>query len=212
MAIAAEHEAGPPWSLSIAFVELCVDVIRQAHLRLRANPPAALQALVEESLTQNIAVRAEDICVHSENGVQVDLEVPEVTAQTLRGAAASRRKDLVFTVPQTRRIGGLYLAWEAKRLGSPQKYMAEGMMRFVTGGYSQNVDRAGMLGYVQDGPIDQQAGAINAAIQGNSSVLGAADRLVDVGGGRGDLYTSTHERQGGLGAITLTHLMLDCTG
>lgn len=91
--------------------------------------------------------------------VRIDREAAEddpATAQELG------RIDLRFS-PAGSALEEVYFAFECKRLNATEngtrrprasEYVAEGMMRFVTGQYSTAMRHGGMIGYVLDGNCD----------------------------------------------------------
>ena len=73
-----------------------------------------------------------------------------------------------------------YLAYECKRLNVRRdgarrsqagSYVAEGMMRFVTGQYAEGLPVACMIGYVMDGDVSFAYARIKATIGENGSAL-----------------------------------------
>lgn len=110
-----------------------------------------------------------------------------------------------------------YFAWEAKKLENKppsddrtlsNKYISDGMTRFIEGEYSPEVTYAGMLGYILHGRQSAIVAQINEIITElgwqHSSTLQPYD-LID----RSNVvYLSTHERTTINSPINLHHLLL----
>ena len=108
-----------------------------------------------------------------------------------------------------------YLAYECKRLNVRREatrrsqagsYVADGMMRFVTGQYAAGLPVACMIGYVMDGDLAFAYARIKAAIDQNRSAL----RLQDGPADEPPLdamtrFVTTHERNDD---IELRHALL----
>lgn len=95
----------------------------------------------------------------------------------LNGQKFSKGKiDLAFFLEQNRER---YLAYECKKLnvqyGGAKKtlaaeYVAEGLMRFLTEQYAEQLPVGGMLGYVMDGQCPSAIKSVQAAIKANTGV------------------------------------------
>ena len=109
-----------------------------------------------------------------------------------------------------------YLAYECKKLNVRREgarrsqagsYIAEGMMRFVTGQYAEGPPVACMIGYVMDGDLTFACARIKAAIGRNRSALrlqnGPADEPPLDAMAR---FVTTHHRNGD--DIELRHALL----
>ncbi len=92
------------------------------------------------------------------------------------------RKDIVF-FPQLANDEDIYFCLEAKLLNAlvsgrrrslADKYVKEGMQRFVDGKYSRFVHHGGMLGYVLDGKIARAVKNVEANIRAHTRELGMA--------------------------------------
>ncbi|WP_165235547.1 hypothetical protein [Aquisphaera insulae] len=99
--------------------------------------------------------------------VEVDVDLAKETG----------RKDIVFFPSHD---GSYYYCLEAKRLNAringvmkslADKYVKEGMQRFVDGKYSRHVQHGGMLGYVLDGDVERAMKNVLKNIQDNDSLL-----------------------------------------
>ena len=109
-----------------------------------------------------------------------------------------------------------YLAYECKKLNVRRKgarrsqagsYVADGMMRFVTGQYAAGLPVACMIGYVMDGDVAFAYARIKATIGQNRSAL----RLQDGPADEPPLdamtrFVTTHQRNGD--DIELRHALL----
>jgi len=89
------------------------------------------------------------------------------------------RIDLKF-LPAVSALEEVYFAFECKRLNAVQdgtrrslapEYVAEGMMRFVTGQYASSVHQGGMIGYVLDGQCDEAIGLVEQNVNSRVSEL-----------------------------------------
>ena len=122
--------------------------------------------------------------------VRIDREPAEddpTTAQELG------RIDLRFS-PAGSALEEVYFAFECKRLNATEngtrrprasEYVAEGMMRFVTGQYAAAMRHGGMIGYVLDGDFDHATRLVGQNIAANRVAL--------------------RMRNGGLGASSMRH-------
>lgn len=108
----------------------------------------------------------------------------EPFAHTNSGAAISKGQiDIAVFVTREREI---YLAYECKRLNVIRpdgrralatEYVAQGVMRFITEQYSENLPMGCMLGYVMDGDLKCAYANIKAAIIAEKESLGLQDPL-----------------------------------
>ncbi len=108
--------------------------------------------------------------------VRIDREPAEddpATAQELG------RIDLRFS-PAGSALEEVYFAFECKRLNATEngtrrprasEYVAEGMMRFVTGQYAAAMRHGGMIGYVLDGDCDHAIRLVGQNIDANKVAL-----------------------------------------
>lgn len=95
----------------------------------------------------------------------------EPFGHTREGMAFSKGSiDMAVILNQDR---DMYLAYECKRLNVPrnngrrslaQEYVMDGLSRFTTGQYSENLPVGCMLGYVVDGDVDYAAMSVRAKI------------------------------------------------
>ena len=86
--------------------------------------------------------------------------------------------DFVLTVGDDEEV---YLAYECKRLNVPYAarvrslcapYVKEGLMRFVTGQYSNGLPMAMMIGYVMNGDNDRARRGLRKAMKARTATLG----------------------------------------
>lgn len=101
-----------------------------------------------------------------------DVEVTDLAEET-------GRKDIVFFPPFNDE--DIYFCLEAKRLNALEagrlrsladKYVKEGMQRFVDGKYSRFVRHGGMLGYVLDGRVARAIKNVERNIRAHTEKLG----------------------------------------
>ena len=133
-----------------------------------------------------------------------------------QGIAYSKGKiDMVVFLDKNKKK---YLAYECKRLNVPRngnvrslatEYVQDGIMRFVTGQYSENLPAAGMLGYVLDGDLCGAYEKIRQAIHaqfnnGQQAATCGSCRHMDAA----KRFTSEHPRDSGE-PITILHTLLD---
>jgi len=107
--------------------------------------------------------------------------------------------DFVLTIGDNEDI---YLACECKRLNVPYKtkvralaieYVDQGLMRFVTGQYSNRLPLAMMLGYVMDAKTDTAKRDVKRAIALRSATIGIqSERDAPVVDGRPIRFHTTH--------------------
>jgi hypothetical protein len=109
-----------------------------------------------------------------------------------------------------------YLAYECKRLnvvGSGGRaslatlYVSDGMMRFITEQYAQDLPLGGMLGYVMDGDVSFAAERLATAIPSHTplALLAGPAPIAAIGGA--SRFATQHSRNGG-GVIELRHALL----
>ncbi len=111
----------------------------------------------------------------------------------------SSKIDFVLTVGNDEDV---YLACECKRLNVPyetgtkglfSEYVEEGLMRFVSGQYSNGLPVAMMLGYVMDGRADHAHNGIKRAIKARTSTIRLnSERDVHLGTGRPLRFYTNH--------------------
>ena len=109
-----------------------------------------------------------------------------------------------------------YLAYECKRLNVRREgvrrsqagsYVADGMMRFVTGQYAEGLPVACMIGYVMDGDLTFAYARIKAAIGQNRSALRLQNGPTDEPPlDAMTRFVTTHQRNGD--DIDLRHALL----
>ena len=111
-----------------------------------------------------------------------------------------------------------YLAYECKRLNVVRtdgrrslatEYVMEGLVRFITGQYAENLPVGCMLGYVLDGDVAHAASSVRARIvecdQDVALVMGPRDEAAI--GAATRLY-SRHRRRSDGGEIEIRHALL----
>ena len=114
--------------------------------------------------------------------------------------SVSSNIDFVLTIGNDEDV---YLACECKRLNVPYKtgtrglageYIDNGLMRFVTGQYSNGLPLAMMLGYVMDARTDQARRRVKRAMKLRSAVIRLqSDRDAPAVNGRPLRFYTTHE-------------------
>jgi hypothetical protein len=113
--------------------------------------------------------------------------------------SVSSKIDFVLTIGDDEDV---YLACECKRLNVPYEtgtkglageYVDEGLMRFVTGQYSNGLPLAMMLGYVMNARTDMARRKVKRAMVRRSTVIGLqSDRDAPVVNGRPLRFHTTH--------------------
>ena len=134
------------------------------------------------------------------------------------GTAYSRgRVDLAVILSQDRDV---YLAYECKRLNVvredgrrslAREYVMDGLFRFITRQYAENLPVGCMLGYVVDGDLKSAASSVRAKIvecgQDIALILEPRD---DVAIGEATRFYSRHRRGANGGEIEVRHALLPC--
>ena len=111
-----------------------------------------------------------------------------------------------------------YLAYECKRLNVVRndgrrslatEYVLDGLARFITGQYAEDLPVGCMLGYVLDGDVAHAASSVRARIvecdQDVALVMGPRD---DVAIGEATRFCSRHRRTSNGGEIEIRHALL----
>jgi hypothetical protein len=131
------------------------------------------------------------------------------------GLAFSKGKiDMAVLLEQERKI---YLAYECKRLNVRHKgskkslataYVADGLMRFITEQYAEELHIGCMLGYVMDGHCGAAISSVQTAIQANKDVQlnGALETLDAVG--KMERFSSPHLKRTNGTQIEIRHAFL----
>ena len=135
---------------------------------------------------------------------------------TPEGTAYSRGKvDMAVILDQDR---DTYLAYECKRLNERRDdgrrslataYVMDGLSRFTTGQYSENMPVGCMLGYVLDGDVAYAATTVRATILARrQDVALVVEPRDDSAIGAATRFYSCHRRASDNGAIEVRHAML----
>jgi hypothetical protein len=102
------------------------------------------------------------------------------------------------------------LGIECKRLKDDshlcREYYENGIQRFVTGYYSEQMPLAGMVGFIQEGDISQIIDRINRFLDNQMTIQGL--KIFTMLKNSGHTYLSIHYRYRNLGEIHLYHMML----
>ncbi len=132
------------------------------------------------------------------------------------------RMDIVFSPLVATEV--VYFCLECKRLNVTKsgytrayatEYVIHGMMRFITGQYSSQVQHAGMLGYVLDGNVAGAIRRVSTAIGRRCEELGmekpclvrqSSIRTADV-----SAKETRHWREGNGDPFVIQHLFLPAT-
>lgn len=117
----------------------------------------------------------------------------------LGNVSISSNIDFVLTIGDNENV---YLACECKRLNVPYRsrirglvgeYVDEGLMRFITGQYSNGLPAAMMLGYVMNAKSDRARSGVKRAMARRSVAIGLrSDRDAQVVSGRPLRFHTTH--------------------
>ena len=140
----------------------------------------------------------------------------EPFGHTASGAAYSKGKvDIAVFLDQDR---DRYLAYECKRLNEQRldgrrslagSYVTDGLSRFVSGRYSENLPVGCMLGYVLDGDLAYAAGKVRRMIvQCRLGVALVAGPQCDIPVGKAVRFYSRHLRESDGGEIEVRHALL----
>jgi hypothetical protein len=143
--------------------------------------------------------------------------IPQYSLLSLRSnntVHLSSNIDFVLTIGDGENI---YLACECKRLNVPYKsglrglvgeYVDEGLMRFVTGQYSNGLPLAMMLGYVMNARVDRARRGLRRAMTVRSATIGLQSTHDDpVIAGKPLRFRSVHACQSGH-SIEVSHTLL----
>ena len=141
----------------------------------------------------------------------------EPFAHTASGAAVSKGQiDIAVFVTSGREV---YLAYECKRLNVIRsdgrrtlatEYVVQGVMRFITEQYSENLPVGCMLGYVMDGDLSFAHEKIEAAMMAKEHELGCQRPLeMESPIGLAQRFVTKHTRSGKW--IEIRHALLPFT-
>ena len=131
----------------------------------------------EEDITALLKQAAADLYYQMEKNWFVALEEP---INDPNSGKVTGRTDLRFYPPNHERQT-LFFTVECKRLNVSRPsgfktlapdYISDGIMRFVEGKYSSNVQEGGMIGYVMDGKIQHAVGSVENEIRTQESRVG----------------------------------------
>lgn len=132
------------------------------------------------------------------------------------GTAYSKGRIDMALIPDGERES--YLAYECKRLNVVHDgrtsslatpYVKEGLVRFVTEQYAENLSVGCMLGYVMDGDVETAETRIHAAIDNQSSRIGLmAGPETDRSIGEAKRFSSRHLRAASGREIEVRHALL----
>jgi hypothetical protein len=163
--------------------------------RLTAAMQSVLCSRAAPAWTADLTVHDE---VHIEDGIR-------------RG---KRRLRIDIEFEQVRRGPRPVFQFEAKRLRSSASLRAYigsgGLGCFLDGRYAKGQDIAGMLGYLQDGTVEQLAAQLGSNLDKHHSVLAAGrwhprPLVPDL-----PTYQTCHRRIPNLGPIVILHTLLTC--
>ena len=135
---------------------------------------------------------------------------------TPEGKAYSKgRVDMAVILDQDR---DKYLAYECKRLNErrddgrrslAREYVMDGLFRFVTGKYSENLPVGCMLGYVLDGKVQYAATRVRAKIvECGQDIALATEPRDDFPIGKAIRFYSCHRRKSNSEEIEVRHALL----
>lgn len=109
---------------------------------------------------------------------RIEYQYPLLIKDIDGNVSMSSKIDFVVTIGDDEDV---YLACECKRLNIPyqartkglaSEYVEEGLMRFITGQYSNGLPVAMMLGYVMDARIDQARCGVMRAMRQRATSIG----------------------------------------
>lgn len=104
----------------------------------------------------------------------------------------------------------IYFSIECKRLNNagqnPQKYVTDGIKRFVIGKYSEKMPIAGMIGFIEDNNIDYST-SMNKVLEQNKTIETEQYLISDKK--QPSKFVSVHKKHKNNQKIELNHLLLD---
>ncbi|MGB1800380.1 MAG: hypothetical protein ACPHLK_06080 [Gammaproteobacteria bacterium] len=108
-----------------------------------------------------------------------------------------------------------YIAYECKRLNTISndgsrsslagKYAEEGIMRYVTAQYAENLPFGCMIGYVMDGDTEFAIKQLETAIGNREKLLKLSCTEIDIKHGSYAQFETSHERSDGKSQIEVRH-------
>jgi hypothetical protein len=135
-----------------------------------------------------------------------------------KGLTGKRRKrpDIIVEYVAARRV---HYIFEVKRMNAQKncredKYLKEGLMRFIVGEYASAYPEAAMIGYIQDRTCKQWATKIKALMKGSTDIASGLKlqnviddiKIIDE---FSDEWKSEHLRDN-LMPISIYHIAVDC--
>ncbi len=204
--------AGDWHDLLDSLVPEIVDLILEAW---KSMPPVDADAK-EDPISEELCKRLRATRELSRLPLQVHTQSVE-----LESAAAidQGRIDIAFflLVPSER----FYFALECKRINALQKngdirryyaeYVDEGLMRFVTGQYSQSVRHGGMFAFVLDGDIDAAVNGVGTNITKKRDATRMVGKELEYSRYRKSndlIFESEHERSVEAGTVLIQHFFM----
>ena len=164
----SQSQGNPPHNFNFwpEFVIVVLEVTLLGYLKMREDFQIN-DSFEEDQITVNLEDSIEPFARKHPLKLQVQSQV-QVYSQEMKDGSVTTKKakriDLKLWNPlQNHRL--IYFAWEAKKLGNAKAYVADGMMRFVSGAYSSGLRNAGMLGYCTSQPIEKIADKINQHVK-----------------------------------------------
>jgi len=143
---------------------------------------------------------------------------PEIILPNEDGTAQEGRIDIRFINGYRHKV---YFALECKRLRVRQpsgftslagEYVAEGMVRYVSGQYAGGQDVGGMLGYVMDGQVDLAISDVRTAIERrrNDLRMGQNETLRSSSSVDSPHVKESWHKCGRQGQFVLHHVFVNC--
>lgn len=185
-----------------------------------------LQKWEEDTFSINLYKHIMPLASQHPLGLNVKPQVPVITKEIERGEVSlkeANKIDIQLWVGNWGNHDRVYFAWEGKLITDKHrdkshsylisKYLTEGLVdRFIDGKYSNEVDDAGMLGYVLAGEVVNIVRDINESMHARQRIrrlqksdhLQIADPFEDFI----DVYQSSHHRPFCGRDIHLYHLFL----
>ena len=158
---------GPPDDWLDLIASLVPDILELVRSTWETMPPLAPDSL-EDPATEELCRRLRQSRTAANLPFRIDTQLMELGESS---DSDQGRMDIVFSPLVPTEV--VYFCLECKRLnviksGSMRSYAAEyvihGMMRFITGRYSSQVQHGGMLGYVLDGNVEGAIDRVSVAI------------------------------------------------
>lgn len=209
-----------PWE---TFVQIVLSITIQAYQKMRNdNTPRINWA--EDTFSACLGENYMDPIAYTHN-MRVVVRSKVHTKEIKSGDVTPRKAkeiDIWLFGTWERNYRNIYFAWEGKLISDKSvdpdhdhltsEYITEGINRFVDEEYSNEVEDAGMLGYIIAGEVSSIVKEINRSMHDRrrKQPLSKSDHLLQAPPLENftDIYTSTHNRASCAKKVRLHHLFL----